>query len=340
MEAKCVYYQIMRGLMQCKSIGVGHHLRIGAQCVPHLGKPGDDRSRFKASVNYMQSIINIFERGAVQKQRIIAGSPTITGQGLDVSQGILHIHTRNYKPMLAQLQTAVGLLYPPSCMGCAQSIASHGGLCGACWRDTPFIAGLVCDGCGVPLPGGTPDEVAHCDTCLINPPSWVQGRSALVYRDMGRKLVLALKHGDRQDIAKPAAHWMARSVANILPANTLIAPIPLHWRRMMKRRFNQSALLARALSQETGHQCCLDLLKRIRHTRPLEGKSRTERYSVLHGAIRVSTGARATIKGRPILLVDDVMTSGATLSCATRACIDAGAGPIRVVTLARVAKET
>ena len=220
--------------------------------------------------------------------------------------------------MLAQLQTAVGLLYPPSCMGCARSIACHGGLCGTCWRDTPFIAGLVCDGCGVPLPGGAPDEVAHCDSCLFDPPLWVQGRSAMVYRDMGRKLVLALKHGDRQDIAKPGARWMARSVANILPDETLIAPIPLHWRRMMKRRFNQSALLAKALSRET----------------------RSERYAALHGAIRVSTGAHGMIVGRPILLVDDVMTSGATLSCATRACIEAGAGPIRVVTLARVAKET
>ena len=288
----------------------------------------------------MQSIIYIFERGAVQKQRIITGAPTIAGQGLGVSQGILHIHTRNYKLMLAQLQTAVGLLYPPSCMGCARSIACHGGLCGTCWRDTPFIAGLVCDGCGVPLPGGAPDEVAHCDSCLFDPPLWVQGRSAMVYRDMGRKLVLALKHGDRQDIAKPGARWMARSVANILPDETLIAPIPLHWRRMMKRRFNQSALLAKALSRETGHDCCLDLLKRVRHTRPLEGKTRSERYAALHGAIRVSTGAHGMIVGRPILLVDDVMTSGATLSCATRACIEAGAGPIRVVTLARVAKET
>ncbi len=242
--------------------------------------------------------------------------------------------------MLHGLETALNLIYPPTCLTCRQVVEGNAGLCGPCWRETAFIGGTVCDSCGVPLPGGRHGEVAHCDACLRDPPPWVQGRSALLYRDMGRKIVLAFKHGDRQEIAAPAALWMAQAIGRYLQGNTLIAPVPLHWSRMIKRKFNQSALLGKALAGELGCAWCPDLLQRTRRTQVLDGKTRTERYTAVQGAMAVHPRRTELLRGRPILLVDDVMTSGATLSCATQACLDAGAGEIRVVTLARVAKDT
>lgn len=242
--------------------------------------------------------------------------------------------------MLPQLQTAVDLLYPPACLCCGRAVGNADGLCGPCWRDTAFIGGTVCDSCGIPLPLGPPGEVAQCDDCLVHPPAWMQGRSALLYSDMGRKMVLGLKHGDRQEIAKPAGLWMARAIAGMLPDNSLIAPVPLHWLRLAKRRYNQSALLAKALARETGLAWCPDLLQRVRRTPTLDGKSRAQRYDILRDAIIAHPRRVDRLLGRPVLIVDDVMTSGATLGAATHACIAAGAGPIRVVTLARAVKHT
>lgn len=171
------------------------------------------------------------------------------------------------------------------------------------------------------------------------PRAWKRGRAAMLYRDTGRKLVLALKHGDRQEIAHPAGLWLSQAVTDLITPNTLIAPVPLHWQRMIKRRYNQSALLARALSNRVDLPWCPDLLQRYRRTRKLDGMGREERHQTVEGTIRVHPRRRHRLIGRPILLVDDVMTSGATLDTAAKACLDAGSGPISVVTLARVAKD-
>ena len=142
--------------------------------------------------------------------------------------------------MLSSIQTALGLLYPPRCIGCGDLVDSDFGLCGLCWRDTPFIGGTICDTCGVPLPGQPDGEKLECDDCMERPRPWSRGRAALVYKDRARQLVLALKHGDRSDIAQPAGQWMARSVKPVLSENCLVAPVPLHWSRLLKRRYNQA----------------------------------------------------------------------------------------------------
>lgn len=162
----------------------------------------------------------------------------------------------------------------------------------------------------------------------------------MLYSGNGRRIVLALKHGDRHDVVRPAGRWMARAAADLIVPDTLVAPIPLHWLRMLKRRFNQSALLARALAVEAGVPYCPDVLLRPRATQSLGGMGYGMRQRTMQNAIAVHPRRAPELTRRRILLVDDVMTSGATLSAATRACLDAGARDVCVVTLARAGKDT
>jgi predicted amidophosphoribosyltransferase len=241
--------------------------------------------------------------------------------------------------MTAALQSALRLIYPPRCTICGTQVDSDFGLCGPCWRNTPFVAGLCCDLCGVPLPGDAQGGPVQCDDCMTIARPWSAGRAALLYRDNGRKLVLALKHGDRHDVVRPAALWMARAARPLLRADTLVAPIPLHWLRLVGRRYNQAALLARAVAQTLGAQHCPDLLVRPKATRALGGMGRDARFAALQGAIRVPVRRRALIAGRSVLLVDDVMTSGATFAAAADACLAAGAREVCILALARAAKD-
>lgn len=240
----------------------------------------------------------------------------------------------------AGMQGVLGLLFPPQCLLCGEPTASDFGLCGSCWRETPFISGLVCDSCGTPLPGDDDGKAAHCDDCLVLARPWSRGRAAMLYKDNGRKLVLALKHGDRLDLARPAGAWLLRAAAPILVPGMLVAPVPLHWTRLFRRKFNQSALLSRALSRLEGLEHCPDLLARARRTQTQDGRDREQRFANLAGTMQLAPRHRRRVAGRGVLLVDDVMTSGATLAAAAEACLGAGAATVSVVTLARVAKDT
>ncbi|WP_371687493.1 ComF family protein [Thalassococcus sp. S3] len=174
---------------------------------------------------------------------------------------------------------------------------------------------------------------------MRRPRPWSKGRSALLYQGRARKMVLALKHGDRAEIARPAAKWLAQAASDIRARDTLIAPVPLHWSRLVKRRYNQSALLAQALAAEIDMALCPDLLLRGRRTVSLDGKTQAQRFDVLQGAIQANPKRRHRMSGRSVLLVDDVMTSGATLAASAEACLAGGAREVCVLTLARVAKE-
>ena len=146
------------------------------------------------------------------------------------------------------LQAVLQMIYPPQCISCDALVTSDFGLCGKCWRETPFIAGLVCDQCGTPLPGEDPGHAVHCDDCLLIARPWDQGRAALLYKDNARKMVLQMKHGDRTDLARPAAAWLHRAARPLLVPDMLLAPVPLHWFRLVKRRYNQAALLSAGLA--------------------------------------------------------------------------------------------
>jgi ComF family protein len=240
--------------------------------------------------------------------------------------------------MLQALKTALlDTIYPPRCLACAEATDQRHGLCPACWRDTHFIAGTTCRRCGVPLIGEAGPEDA-CEGCTRHPPAWDRGAAAIVYAGAGRRIVLALKHGDRLDMVRPLAGWMAAAGRELLTEANLIAPVPLHWSRLVRRRYNQSAELARCLARLSGRRAAPDLLVRRRATAPQQG-SREARAANQAGAFAVNPRRTGVLAGRSVLLVDDVLTSGATLSACAECLRAGGAARVNVLALARVAFE-
>ena len=238
---------------------------------------------------------------------------------------------------MSQLQRVLSLIYPDQCILCEARVEQQGGLCGECWSNTPFLTGLVCHACGVSLPGSDSEQVL-CDSCLAMPRPWEAGRAALSYKDAGRRVVLALKHADRLDLVPSCASWMARAGKPIFVADTLFVPVPAHWTRLLRRRYNQSAELARALGGITGRKVLPDALQRTRRTARQDGMTVADRFRNLENAIHPNPKVSGQLKDRHVCLVDDVMTSGATLAASTEALYEAGARQVCTLVLARVEK--
>ncbi len=235
----------------------------------------------------------------------------------------------------AALHTVTEALFPPRCMGCGGEVDVQGRLCAGCWRDVTFIDAPVCASCGYPFEVDLgPDTL--CAGCLATPPHYETARAAFRYDDGSRRLILAFKHGDRLDAAAPLAHWLLRAAEPALDAVDMVVPVPLHRWRLFRRRFNQAAELARALARLAGAAYAGDLLIRTRATPSQGGLSRSERSRNVRGAFQVKPDARSRLQGRSVLLVDDVMTTGATVDACARTLKRAGAAAVHVITLARV----
>ena len=224
-------------------------------------------------------------------------------------------------------------LLPPRCLGCTTAVDVPGRLCAACWAGVDFIVAPQCDCCGLPFdydegPG------AICGACVRDEPAFGRARSVLRYNGVARSLVLGFKHGDRTHAAPAFAAWMARSGEALLDEVDLVTPVPLHRFRLFTRRYNQSGLLAREIARATGLDVAPDALRRTRHTPSQGGLTRRGRFLNVRGAFKARPGR--DVAGRRVLLVDDVMTTGATADACAKALLRAGAARVDVLTLARV----
>ena len=213
-------------------------------------------------------------------------------------------------------------------------MALHGLLCPACFRTVSFITEPCCARCGVPF--GSAALAGLCPSCIQAPPVFRRARAALRYDEAARRLILPFKHADRVELSAVLAPYMARAGAELLAATDILVPVPLHRSRLIRRRYNQAAVLARALGRGASRPALLDALRRVRGTAPLGAKSAEERAAVLAGAIEIRPSRTKGIAGRRVLLVDDVMTSGATANACAVVLLAAGAIAVDVLAAARV----
>lgn len=226
-------------------------------------------------------------------------------------------------------------LLPPHCLTCEAAVHGQGTLCAACFRGLTPITAPLCAVCGVPfLHAGQAGPGGLCPGCLARRPAFAAARAALRYDEGAKRLLLPFKHADRTELAGPIASRMAASGAALVARAGLVTPVPLHWRRLLSRRYNQSALLGRRLAAGAGLPFLPDLLRRTRATPPLGDRGAAERSALLDGAFTVRRDAR--IEGMRVLLVDDVMTSGATAEACAAALLGAGAAAVDVIAAARV----
>ncbi len=227
---------------------------------------------------------------------------------------------------------AIDLIFPPHALDKAGAQLSSG-LTADAWSKIRFIAEPLCDGCGVPFEYAMAD---HCAACLARPRGFARARSACLYDDASRDLILQFKHADRLDLAPLFAAWLSRAAHDLLAEADVIAPVPLHRSRLFHRRYNQSAEIARPLARRHGLAYVPEALRRRKATESQAGKSASGRRRNVAGAFEVPERQKARLAGKRILLIDDVLTTGATAEACARALIRAGAAAVDLATVARV----
>jgi ComF family protein len=232
---------------------------------------------------------------------------------------------------------ALDLLLPPHCATCDSPVSVHGQLCAACFARTDLIGPPLCDRCGVPFASAAQGgDEALCPTCRDHPPVFRQARAALRYDEHARRLILPLKHADRVELAAILAPMMLRAGAALIARAEVLVPVPLHRRRLFERKYNQAAVLAFAVGRLASRPVIPDAMIRTRRTAPLDEKSPEERAREVAGSFGVRPSRLAHVAGRRVLLIDDVMTSGATANACAAALLDAGAAVVDVLLAARV----
>lgn len=239
------------------------------------------------------------------------------------------------------LAPLVEWLLPACCPLTGEPVERQGMVAPSAWSSLRFVADPQCAACGVPLPplgDSAPDLGLKCADCLTDPPSFTAARSALAYDDASRKLILGFKHADQTYAVKTFVPWLTRAGAGFWSADPLLVPVPLHRWRLLRRRYNQAAILAQGLSRETKHTCIPDLLIRTRAT-PTQGHLKAgERVKNVSKAFGIHPRHADKVRGRAIVLVDDVLTTGATVRECSDILLKAGASSVNVLTIARAVK--
>jgi ComF family protein len=229
---------------------------------------------------------------------------------------------------------ALDIALPTLCVACREPVDGEG-VCATCWAKLSFIAPPFCPRLGIPFVYDPGPELLSMEA-IANPPAYQRARAAVRYDDVARTLVHALKYQDRTDLAPAMGRWMARAGHELLGEADALIPVPLHWRRGWSRRYNQSGALARVIERQTGVKVTAEALRRVRPTQQQIGLSRSQRASNVQGAFKVAADRQSDIQGRRVILIDDVLTSGATADACARALLRAKAAQVDVLVFARV----
>jgi ComF family protein len=235
----------------------------------------------------------------------------------------------------AVLRLTLDVALPPLCPSCREPLGDGVGLCASCWSKLSLIEPPYCARLGIPFVYDPGPGLLSMEA-IANPPAYDRARAAVRYDDIARSLVLSFKYGDRLDLAPMMGRWMARAGRELLTGADALLPVPLHWRRLWARRFNQAAALAGAISRISGVAVLDGALKRVRATPQQVGLSKTDRADNVQSAFRVPPEQKAAVAGRRLVLIDDVLTSGATVDACARTLLRAGAAHVDVLVFARV----
>jgi len=257
-----------------------------------------------------------------------------TSPSRSIATGLRHARRAVHGACRQAARLALDIALPRLCISCREPVDGDG-VCAACWSKLSFIAPPYCPRLGIPFiydPG--PDLLSM--EAIAAPPAYTRARAAVRYDEVAATLVHALKYQDRTDLAPPMGRWMARAGRELLAEADMLVPVPLHWRRSWSRRYNQSGALAQVIAGASGVKLRGDLLRRIRATEHQVGLSRPQRASNVQGAFKVAGEAQSEVQGRRVILVDDVLTSGATVDACARALLRAQAAQVDVLVFARV----